>query len=415
MKKLASIALASVIGSTFLFNQVKATDLVVAAGGSGGAYASIGAAIAAANAGDRIIVYPQTGGASYSEGTLTITKSLQILSANEGAYYAVDGQINITPATAGMAVSIIGMKLFTGGISATAAAPVGARCTINLLNDSLAQGSINFSQNNYNLTVASCHIQSNLAFRFGKILGNVIANGYIDVSTDASVNNPNDTVLIIGNKINFYYGSYYLGGITWASTSQYYSIQNNFITLPYPANNVDIGIYATTSKASSAGRNEITNNTVFKSAGYIYYGYSITQNALGYTEIQNNLQLGNIWSGGIAVSGGTFSVHYNMTNTASFSGFTNDGTNIAQTNTVLNSDGLNTNALSNTINGGNPDSAYVDINLTRNDVGCYGGSYTFQNFFPITSNDWARVMLVTAPRRVMVNGTISVKAVGFDK
>jgi hypothetical protein len=71
--------------------------------------------------------------------------------------------------------------------------------------------------------------------------------------------------------------------------------------------------------------------------------------------------------------------------------------------------------LSNCINGGTVDSAYADIDLTRNDAGCYGGSYTLDNFFPITANDWARVILVTAPRRVLVNGTINVKAIGFDK
>lgn len=135
--------------ATFDFSSIQnttATDLVVAAGGSGGAYASIGAAITAANPGDRIIVYPQAGGSSFLEGTLTITKSLQILSANEGAYYAVDGQINITPATAGCSITIIGMKLFTGNITATAAAPVGARCVVNILNDSLAQGGIGFAR-----------------------------------------------------------------------------------------------------------------------------------------------------------------------------------------------------------------------------------------------------------------------------
>ena len=141
----------------------------------------------------------------------------------------------------------------------------------------------------------------------------------------------------------------------------------------------------------------------------------IQTNANSYTDIQNNLNLASIYNPAYSVSGGTFNVHYNFAVGNSFAGFTNDGTNIIATNTTLNSEGLNTNALSNTINGGNPDSAFVDLNLTRNDAGCYGGSFTLNNFFPITNNDWARVILVTAPRRVLVNGTINVKAIGFDK
>lgn len=390
--------------------QVKATDLVVAPGGAGGAYASIGAAIAAASPNDRIIVYP--GGAAYSEGTITITKSLQILSANEGAYYSVDGNINVTPATAGVSVTIIGMRLYTGGIQSTIAAPVGARCTVNLIYDTLAQGEISFDHNNYDLTVSSSIVQGGLTFRYGKALGNILYS-VLNVNTDASVNNPNDTVLIIGNKIYGYYSSN-VGGITWASTSQFFSIQNNLVYITYPSNNNNYGIHVGTSKASVAGTNTVTNNTVYKFYS-IYYGIIIQTNANSNTVVQNNLQVGPNYSYAMYISGGTFSIHYNYLNSVSITGFTNDGTNVAITNTTLNTDGLNTNVLSNTINGGNPDSAYVDLNLTRNDAGCYGGSFSLNNFFPITSNDWARVMLVTAPRRVMVNGTINVKAIGFDK
>ncbi|QLH45637.1 MAG: hypothetical protein HWD58_08485 [Bacteroidota bacterium] len=81
----------------FVSIQVKAADLVVAPGGTGGTYASLNTAIAAASAGDRIIVYPQANGASYSETAITITKSLQILSANEGAFIPLMHQASRLP------------------------------------------------------------------------------------------------------------------------------------------------------------------------------------------------------------------------------------------------------------------------------------------------------------------------------
>lgn len=394
--------------------QHKAADLLVASGGAGGAYSTLAAAIAAANANDRIIVFPQANGASYAEGTLTITKSLQIVSATEGAYYTIDGTINVTPATAGINLSIVGMRLLTGNIQSTIASPTGARSNINLLHDSIGNGMVSFNHDNYNLTCASNYIQDGVTFRFGKILGNILRN-QVTVNTDASVNNPNDTVQIIGNKITFYSGSN-VGAISWYSTSQFYSIQNNFIYVTYPSNSINYGIHGTTSKTSSTGGNVIYNNTIYKPTYTIAYGIVITTVANSFTDAQNNLLVsGGIYQYAFYFAGGTFSTHYNYATTYNWYGPTNDGTNIQATNTTVNAEGVITNVLSNTLNGGNPDAAFDDIDLTRNDVGCYGGSYTLTNFHPFTSTDWARVILVTTPRRVLINTPVSVKAIGFDK
>lgn len=413
MKQAITSSILCLLASILFSTSLHATDLVVAGGGSGGAYPTLKAAIAAASPNDRIIVYPQANGASYSEGTITITKSLQILSANEGAYYTIDGDINVTPSSAGMSLTIIGMRLLTGGIQSTIASPTGARGVINLLNDSIVSGAVTFANDNYNLTCASNYVDGGISFRFGKIIGNIM-HGQIAVNTDASVNNPTDTVQIIGNKIT-YYTSLNNTGIGWSSTSQYFSIQNNFIWHTYPGSNTNYGIYVSASKASIAGTNTITNNTVYKQTYSMYTGYYVSTNATSNTEVFNNLLIAPIYNYAYTFGGGNFSAHYNLASQFNFGGITNDGTNGSATNTTLNSEGLNTNVLSNTINGGTPDSAYVDLNLSRNDVGCYGGSFSLDNFFPITASDWARVILVTAPRRIMLNAAINVKAIGFDK
>lgn len=392
-----------------------ATDLIVSAGGSGNSYATINAALAAAAPNDRIIVYPQAGGSAYSETPITITKSIQILSATEGAYYSVDApSITISPASAGIKVTIIGMKLFTGSISSGIASPSGARSSINILNDSLAQGAINFNHDNYDLLVSSCHIESGVTCRFGKIIGNIIRSA-VTINNDASANNVGDTIQIIGNKIS-YYNSTTASGLTWTNSSQFFSIQNNYIYLTYPVVGTNYGINVSASKASIAGTNSIVNNTIRKvSGGSMQYYMILSTNATSYTEVINNLCFGDYYYQTIYTIGGTYSVHYNYCIANAGYGFVNDGTNVLYTNTSLNSEGLNTNLSSNTIDGGSTDSAYADIDLTRNDVGCYGGSFTLNNFFPISSNDWARVILVTAPRRVLINGAIPVKAIGFDK
>ncbi|MBK7762242.1 MAG: hypothetical protein IPI46_02580 [Bacteroidetes bacterium] len=411
MKKIYLYKIIYTLSLLFVTQQIFAVDRLVVSGGAGGAYATLGAAIAAASANDRIIVTPHA--AAFTEGTLLINKSLQILSATEGGFYSIDGNINVAPATAGISLTISGMRLLTGGIQSTIASPVGARSTINIIYDSLTTGSISFNHDNYNLICASNYIKGGVTMRFGKVLGNVIPDQII-VNTDASVNNPTDSVWIIGNKINFYTPSN-LGAITWNSTSQFFNIQNNFITLSYPGHYVNYGIWSSNSKNSNAGTNTVFNNTIVKPTYILAYGIVLTTGASSYTEVQNNLVMSTIYNYAYYFNGGNFSVHYNYANNFNITGITNDGTNGSAVNTTLNAEGLNTDVLSNTVNGGNPDAAFDDINLTRNDAGCYGGSFTLTNFMPITSTDWARVIMLTAPRRVMINGTININATGFDK
>jgi hypothetical protein len=185
--------------------------------------------------------------------------------------------------------------------------------------------------------------------------------------------------------------------------------------LPFTGNYVNYGIWSGNCKASTAGTNSIFNNTVHKPTGLLNWGIVMSTATNSVTEVQNNLVVAAIYNGSLYFAGGLYSVHYNYATNFTFSGATNDGTNIAATNTSLNSDGLVSNPLSNTLNGGNPDAAYDNIDGSRNHVGCYGGSYTLSNFLPLSSSDWARVILLQAPRRVLVNGTINIQATGFDK
>jgi hypothetical protein len=53
------------------------------------------------------------------------------------------------------------------------------------------------------------------------------------------------------------------------------------------------------------------------------------------------------------------------------------------------------------------------LDLTVNDVGAYGGSYSLSNFYPVTGS--ARVYFVKAPRTVLQSGTLNVRANSFDR
>ncbi|MDZ4822720.1 MAG: hypothetical protein SH856_04615, partial [Flavobacteriales bacterium] len=91
----------------------------------------------------------------------------------------------------------------------------------------------------------------------------------------------------------------------------------------------------------------------------------------------------------------------------------NDGTNTQSTFSVNATNGAATSG--SPINGGNPDFGHYDLDLTANDAGTGGGSYTMTQFHPIVYTPGSRTAFVIAPRRVVVGQTISIQAEGFDK
>lgn len=86
---------------------------------------------------------------------------------------------------------------------------------------------------------------------------------------------------------------------------------------------------------------------------------------------------------------------------------------INQTIEIDEEDGSFTNA-PNAIDGGNPAPLFFDLDLTQNDAGCYGGSFTQDNFFPLHTGA-ARVYNVVYPFNVRVGNTMNVKAFSFDR
>jgi hypothetical protein len=399
-----------------------ATDRIVAYGGTGGAFSTITAAIAASSSGDRIIIYPST--VAFSEN-LTITTSLQLLSATEGQQWSLAGNITYNPSSAGQTLTISGGNLTGGNIVTGINAPTGARTKVNITGCKLASGHIDFSANYYDMNIASDSIMGagyvSMA-SFGKVVGNYINVGstyahgiYIQSDGLAST----DSVYIVGNKIQMTtYSSQATNGIYWNSTSQFYYIANNYITAG--GNNQNI-VNINNSKTSSAGGNTMLNNTMnMANDGNSWTLYVTSTNSP--TFIFNNLLVngGSGFYGLYAAASINLTVSYNHVSSgfnASYyiSGFTNDGTNVlGGVNTIDNNTGIAQTGPA--LNGGNPDSTHVDLDLTRNDVGTGGGSYKFTNFHPMANlGAGARTTFMIAPRRIVVGQTFNIKGDGFDK
>ncbi|OFY87530.1 MAG: hypothetical protein A3F72_17955 [Bacteroidetes bacterium RIFCSPLOWO2_12_FULL_35_15] len=416
--KMKNLAIAAILLLTSA--KINATDLCVAENGAGGCYSTITDAVNAAVNGDRIIINPKAGNAAYAEN-LTITKSLQFLCNVEGGEYTMQGNITITPAQSRIIV-FIGMKNLQGNMTATGNSPVGVRCKVSIMNCNFVNGNVNLDWDNFDVTIASCvFLDGNIGIRYGKVIGNDIntisnynsgyPNSYyrysVYIGQDATATN--DSLQIVGNKISYNGSVYaYQVAIMAYSANQYYYITNNILT----GSSLSHGVYIAASKNSTIGRNTIVNNTISVTAA-LNIGVSITTVVNSSYDVINNLILATTGTGIAASGGGPVQVSYNlMSNPLVLSGITDDGTNNLSSNTTLDANNRPNNG-SDAINGGSPDEAYYDINLTRNDAGAFGGSFTQDNFYPVTGA--ARVYFVRAPRKVTLGSTINVKGDAFDR
>ena len=408
---------------------VKSADLCVVGSGGGGCYSTISAAIAAANNGDRILIQPQVG-VPYVEN-LTIDKSVELLSNQEGVKWELAGNIMITPEV-GRTIGIMHMKNLGGSIYTQQNSPSGIRCTVNIVDCELVSGNISFDYDNFNVRVISSVVNNGyVVFRFGLLIGNLIqtttANSYYYgeyasawINSDSYASN--DTIFVIGNKIISKNNSWYYDHVLSINTSSHFLyIANNYLVNngSYYYSN---GIRVYYGKNSSTGGNIILNNSIkYTASAYYQYGihlYGLYANAT-YALI-NNLILSPINStsygcNGIKVvnSSGPVGASYNfMSYGLTMEGIVDNGTNNLNSNTTLDSEGRPT-VGSDAINGGSPDYSMYDIDLTRNDVGAYGGSFTLDNFFPVTGS--ARVFFVKAPRVVLQGGLFNIKAEAFDR
>ncbi len=417
--------------SFFLVANLNAADLCVNESGSGGCYPTITAAINAASDGDRILIQPKSGGASYAEN-LTIAKSLQLLSNVEGTMWVMTGNISITPAIS-RKISILHMKNTTGYISVFANSSVGARCEINIMNCELLNGYIDLNKDYLSSNVASNILSDGyVAIRYGNIIGNSI-NATVTGSTYnagtyyksliyvySDVVPTNDTLNIVGNKMSAT-GYYYANFIYWTSSSQFFNISNNYGFQNYNSSYQQSGISIYDAKNSAIASNKVINNTMYSTTTYssTFYPVEILVNSVPNCSIDvlNNLLL---------TAGGThqairnyygsavISCSYNFINNSStLYNIVDDGTNTFSSNTTVNTTTGKPNVGSDAINGGYPDFTYYDIDLTVNDAGCYGGSFTLDNFYPI--NGSARVYFVNAPRTILQSGTLKIRANSFDR
>lgn len=393
-KQLFFIAIATLITS-----MASATDLYVRDLGAGGAYSTVSAAIAAASDGDRIIIEPKTSGTGAYVENLTINKSLTFVSETIYNRYFIKGTINITP-QAGRVVTISGLSSGNFTIyNVTVTGPtVGGRTTVNLYNCSL--NNVDTTSANTTTNMSGCSVGGYAFFSHGRLTGN-------NTQRITAYNTSADTVLaaddieIIGNLATF--------TITNQQSSYGFKMYNNFTA----------GFNIFGSKPNSS--NEIINNTIYEPNGGdiapIYLtgngdpgsggNVAIMNNAISFVVGQTNAC---IQTDGIA----NVMASYNVSTNA----FVTEGT-ITQSNNTgavnMNFNNVAWTITGGNVNAGNPALIYTDLDLTRNDAGHYGGSHSWENYWPADGGGMPQVNYLVTPRVILSTSTLNVTGSGYSK
>ncbi len=393
-KQLLFIAIASLITTV-----ASATDLYVRDLGAGGAYSTVSAAIAAASDGDRIIIKPKTTGTGAYVENLTINKSLTFVSETIYNRYFIKGTINITP-QAGRVVTISGLSSGNFTIyNVTVSGPtIGGRTTLNLLNCDL--NNVDNSSANTTTNMSGCTVGGYVFFSHGRLTGNN-AQRITAYNTSVDTVLAADDIEIIGNFSAFV--------IMNQQSSYSFKFLNNFTS--------GFNIFA--SKPNSS--NEIINNTIYEPNGGdiapIYLtgngdpgsggNVAIMNNAISFVVVQTNAC---IQTDGIA----TVTASYNVSTNA----FLTEGT-ITQSNNTgavnMNFDNAYYTVTGGNVNAGNPALIYTDLDLTRNDAGHYGGSNSWENYWPADGGGMPQVNYLVTPRAILSTSTLNVSGSGYSK
>ena len=300
----------------------------------------------------------------------------------------------------GREVTIIGMDNVAGSISSISNGGT-ARTLVNIMWCKLTSGNINLNHDYFELNLASSEILAggDVTFRYGKVIGNQLSSSTVTVNTDALAGI--DSVHIVGNMG--------VDRINCASTSHYMYVSNNSLYA------TSYGIYVSNLKVGT-GTNVIRNNSIRTNAEGIRILSGVSGGLLIYNNILADAGYADYGIRNLSVSLTNLIVSYNFIYSAfdngTLTGVTNDGTNTISGSVGLNSDGSS--SWTGTIDGGNPGTADYDLNLTRNDPGAYGGSYSLDNFFPIDGTS-SKVFYLQMPSEILVGGSNSVTGHSFDR
>lgn len=382
-------------------------------------FTNISSAISASINGDRIIVTAGT----YNESTITISKSLQIMPQNSNTIINLNANIIIS-GFAGMRLEITGFNLGVYSISSNSGGAISNRAKVTIIECSST--SIDLNSEGFECNLIKNNIVNTITFRYGNLVLNTVGNiNLLDESLDNPVNRTEKT--LITNNI--------------VSTSLF--IYNNDTPFIVANNTISGGLYLKRWYADSSRKNKIINNE-FNTTKLLVSIFNVPLYNLTFS---NNKGIISFYTGG-DTGNPPFSqtnLNYNTSNTiyldsdwyysvTSNQGLTTSlfpGNNINGTfewsyngfllpksapsgNESLSF--INIAGTNNTIDSGNPNHEYYDIDLTINDRGINGGPYSRLNYNAVNPNNGkAFIFDLEMPTDLFPTQTVDIKAKGYHK
>ncbi len=356
-------------------SSIQATDRVVSPNGT---YNTISSAIVASSDGDRILIEP----GNYPE-RIAVSKSISFLPAQEGGRYTIES-FRLDGAD-GKVVHVNGVRVIDNVVDV---GTYTVRSSFSMV-DSYAR-SVALYNPYIHVEMYRDTILTTLLFSSGRVIGCTIPSipgTPAVISVDGSSLLPDD-LYMIGNII----GAGNSAAVT-ITGDQLFHVENNFIRTV-----VGAGLSINRTANLYTPHSTVINNTFYKPNGTGTVAVNNATSQQFHLLVANNASI-NFPSGVIEGFAG-WSQLVQTHNLYAASSWINTVTGETLMGSPL-------------INAGDPDPRYLDLDLTTNDVGCYGGSNSRANF--ITPMGSAVVGFMNAPRVISQGDAVNISATGFDR
>lgn len=381
-------------------NLLRATDHNVAVGGTGSTFPNIGAAMSAAVDGDRILVQPGTYAA------FSIDKSVEVLALSPDSSFTVAGDIAVYTApdrkVTLCGANVLGKLLHPdAGFSPATVAITAIGCVFS---------NVDLPSGYAELRLHACTVKGQLTFARGTITGCRIKGDPVHIPAGEPVisltsggpsGNMSAHRYLIGNIIGELLPATFATNVLSLETDAPFTVSNNYIhgtsgPQAKPVVKVKkpkqeyLQVTLAECNVSSFSMRVAGNGTV------PWLEDSVSMFVPAFTALLQNNFIVNAQP--FTGNSGSFPQAFNVV-TASASAI--DPVTGAPTVGSL------------AINAGDPATAYLDLDLSRNDAGCWGGSWSMANF--PSPGPGARTALVLAPRSVVIGQPLPISATGFQR
>lgn len=377
-------------------------------------FTTISDAVAAAVNGDRILIAAGT----YNEPTLTLNKSLTLLSQTEGTSINFNGNIEIT-GFPDMKLEILGFNLGVYSISSnivTGSSSVTKRAKVSIIDCQMTN--LSLDQHWYELNCIKSEMTGETTFRFGNFV--VSSTNSLSVTDEPLVNLTNDKILIAASTIS--------GVLRIRNDDYVVDIANNFIK--------DLRFWKWNHSSSTINlirNNEFENSELTFGSNPPRYNFEFSSNLFsGMPTFFSSTRYCSGASCGLTGGYGGYDGCYNdcwmlfsgsqsifpQANVPGEFKWTYNGINLPCT-TPSGSDPLVLTKIigptGTNVDAGNPNHDYYDIDLTINDRGRTGGPYSILNYNPSinSSSGKAYIFDLEMPSDLFPGQQVDIKAKGY--